>query len=359
MIAALPGLDARLVSALAESPSRIPVVLGPCGSGRTRALQRTSDALPPGSCQYVDIERVMASPEQFLARVVSDTPLEWPAPSHEPAGPREAYGQALAYFTGARARDGGPATFLIDEALELRLFESFPGLSEVMGDTLDALASSGNRFVLATRYETRALRALRQASDRYLVVHAEPLPAASIAADLMQAPGVRSDEAEEHARLIIALTDGRAAYAAALVQALSSAPARSRDPVAALAALLSPGGTLHARCRFSFEMRLHRARGYGALKAVLGILAEEEPLTLTEIAVRVQRTPGSTRDYLGWLEDVDLVCAQRKRYGFADPLLRVWVRLNTRCAAADSDRTLDEVQRYAVARLSAGPVTAS
>jgi DNA-binding IclR family transcriptional regulator len=104
-------------------------------------------------------------------------------------------------------------------------------------------------------------------------------------------------------------------------------------------------------------MRLHRARGYGALKAVLGILAEEEPLTLTEIAGRVQRTPGSTRDYLGWLEDVDLVCSQRKRYAFADPLLRVWVRLNSRCAAADTDRTLDEIQRYAVPRLSAGAVT--
>ena len=106
----------------------------------------------------------------------------------------------------------------------------------------------------------------------------------------------------------------------------------------ALAALLAPDGALHARCRFSYEMRLHRARGYGALKAVLGILAEEEPLTLTEIAGRVQRTPGSTRDYLGWLEDVDLVRAQRKRYAFADPLLRVWVRLNSRCAAAGPER---------------------
>ena len=45
------------------------------------------------------------------------------------------------------------------------------------------------------------------------------------------------------------------------------------------------------------------------------------------------------------------------QYAFADPLLRVWVRLNSRCAAAGADRTLDEVQRYAVARLSAGPVT--
>jgi hypothetical protein len=357
MTAALPGLEARLASALAESPSRIPVLVGPCGSGRSRALQRLRDALPAGSCHYIDVERVMSSPEQFLGRVTSESPLHWPAPAHAPAGPREAYDQALAYFTGAAAQDGGPASFLFDEALELRLFESFPGLSDVMAETLEALAASGNRFVLASKYETRALRALRKASERYVVVHAEPVPASGVAADLLQVPGLKSDEAEDAARAIVALTEGRAAYATALVAALAAVPARPLDPVAALASLLVPGGTLDARCRYSYEMRLHRARGYGALKAVLGILADEESLTLTEIAGRVQRTPGSTRDYLGWLEDVDLVCAQRKRYAFADPLLRVWVRLNSRCAAADTDRTLDEIQRYAVTRLSAGGVT--
>ena len=357
MIASLPGIEARLASALAENPSRIPVVLGPCGSGRTRALERVRDALPPGACQYIDVERVMSSPEQFFGRVTFESPLAWVAPAHAPAGPREAYGRTLAYLTGARARDGGPATFLLDEAFELRLFESFPGLSEVMPETLETLAASGNRFVLATKYETRALRALSKASDRYLVVHAQPVPVAGVAADLLQLAGLRSDEAEETAAVVIALTEGRAAYVAALVGALKEGLSRESGPVAALAALLSPGGALHARCRYSYEMRLHRARGYGALKAVLGILAEEEPLTLTEIAGRVQRTPGSTRDYLGWLEDVDLVRAQRKRYAFADPLLRVWVRLNSRCAPADLERTLDEVQRYAVTRLSAGPVT--
>ena len=60
-------------------------------------------------------------------------------------------------------------------------------------------------------------------------------------------------------------------------------------------------------CRFCYELRLHRARGYGALKAILEVLAEEEPLTLTEIAQRLRRTPGSTKDYLSWLEDVDLI----------------------------------------------------
>ena len=60
--------------------------------------------------------------------------------------------------------------------------------------------------------------------------------------------------------------------------------------------------------------------------AILDILAEEEPLTLTEIALRLRRTPGSTKDYLSWLEDVDLIVSRQKRYSFADPMLRLWVR---------------------------------
>jgi len=357
MNAEFPGVDARLSAVLREPPSRIPVLLGPCGSGRTRALQRVRDAWPAGACQYIDLERVMSSPEQFLARVTTETPFDWPAAGQPPAGPREAYAHALDFFTRCRARDGGPATFLLDEALELQFFASFPGLSGVLPDTLDAIAASANRFVLATKYEARALRALRHASDRFLVVHADPVAASTVAADLLQVPGMRSDRAEGTARVVVALADGRAAYVSALVNALLARPAADLDPVAAMAPLMETGGALYARCRFSYEIRLHRARGYGALKAVLGILAEEEPLTLTEIAQRVQRTPGSTRDYLGWLEDVDLVSARRKRYAFADPLVRLWARLYARCSAPDADRLTDEVQRYAVARLSAAPIT--
>src|SRR5207249_5023002 len=64
-----------------------------------------------------------------------------------------------------------------------------------------------------------------------------------------------------------------------------------------------------------------------------------EGLTLTEISHRLQRTPGSTKDYLSWLEDVDLVTSRQKRYSFSDPLLRVWVRLHCRPSAPTEDRS--------------------
>jgi DNA-binding MarR family transcriptional regulator len=123
------------------------------------------------------------------------------------------------------------------------------------------------------------------------------------------------------------------------------------DPVSALAALLAPGGRLARQCGFCYELRLHRARGYGALKAILEILAEEEGLTLTEISHRLQRTPGSTKDYLSWLEDVDLVTSRQKRYSYTDPLLRVWVRLHCRASAPTEDDLAREVHRYALPRL--------
>ena len=115
--------------------------------------------------------------------------------------------------------------------------------------------------------------------------------------------------------------------------------------------MIAVDGRLAKPCGFCYELRLHRARGYGALKAILEILAAEEALTLTEISVRLQRTPGSTKDYLSWLEDVDLVTARHKRYSFADPLLRVWVRLHCRPSPPTDDDLAREIHRYALPRL--------
>jgi hypothetical protein len=92
-------------------------------------------------------------------------------------------------------------------------------------------------------------------------------------------------------------------------------------------------------------------RGYGALKAILDILAESESLTLTEISQRLHRTPGSTKDYLSWLEDVDLVISRQKRYTFTDPLLRLWVHLHGRTVPPGEDEIARDVQLYALARI--------
>jgi hypothetical protein len=355
MIGAQAGFERRVFGALEASPSRIPVVLGGCGTGRTWMLQRLRERLGRGAAQYIDVERCATTPERFLQAVIASSPFPFHAAGHTPATAREAFDMLLAFFDTARAPGGEPCTFLLDEVLELRTFESFPGLRHVLRELLQALSASANRFVLTTRYVARAHRLLRDATSRFEVMHIPALAAGDVT-DLL-APAFNgyeqmpTDDRDDLGRTVQALTDGRAAYVRAIGDSVTQTGAREADPISALTALLSPDGALNHWCRFCYELRLHRARGYGALKAILDILADHEPLTLTEISLRLHRTPGSTKDYLSWLEDVDLVTSRQKKYSFTDPLLRLWVRLHCRPTPPTEDEVAREVQHYALARL--------
>jgi hypothetical protein len=352
-------LTRRVIVALDASPSRIPVLLGGCGSGRSTMLRHLRDRIGRTATQYVDVGRTATTPERFLRAIVSTSPF---APGEAPsAGPGAAFQSTLDFLNHARAGGSEPATFLLDEFLELRTFESFPGLRRVLHDVVDSLAGSGNRFVLSSRYTARTLRLLRDRSARFEVIHMPPLTADDTR-DMLGLSGQAvsdQDDAEYTARTVQSLADGRPAYVRALADELTAMRDRGDpggpDAVSALAALMSPGGALDGLCKFSYELRLHRARGYGALKAILEILAEEEGLTLTEISHRLQRTPGSTKDYLSWLEDVDLVSARQKRYSYTDSLLRVWVRLHCRAVAPSDEELTREVHRFAHPRLPQRP----
>jgi hypothetical protein len=333
-------------------------LLGGCGSGRTTLLHQLRDRIGRTAAQYVDVERSATTPERFLRAVTSTSPF--PAGDGAPAGARAAFDTTLAFFGKARAGGSEPATFLLDEFLELRTFESFPGLRRVLHDLAEGLSAAGNRFVLTSRYTARTLRLLRDRSARFEVIHMPPLTAEDTLDMIGLAGGSLSaqggvHEAEYVARTVQTLADGRPAYVRAIADELVAMRQQGgSDAVSALAALLGSDGRLAKQCGFCYELRLHRARGYGALKAILEILAEEEGLTLTEISQRLQRTPGSTKDYLSWLEDVDLVTARQKRYSFTDPLLRVWVRLHCRAIAPTEDDLAREIHRYALPRLPQG-----
>ena len=153
---------------------------------------------------------------------------------------------------------------------------------------------------------------------------------------------------------VLALTGGRLGYAVLVSDALRQARRHGiADPVGALTEQLLCGSALERRLRLSYEVRLQRARGYGALRAILDVLAEQQPLTLTHIAQRLHRTPGSTKDYLSWMLDVDLLTVDRKRYTVTDPLLRLWVRLNNGADVPTDAQVARETQRYASERLAA------
>ncbi len=355
MIGPQAGIERRVASALDAVPSRIPIVLGGCGTGRTTMVERLRERLGRGQAHYIDVERSATTPERFLQAVTASSPFPWHVAERQPATPRESFDALLAFFNTTRAPGGEPATFILDEVLELRTFESFPGLRHVVRELLASLAVSSNRFVLTTRYLARAKRILRDATQPFEVITVPPLSAADVTDVLAPAFGgyeqMATEDRDHLGRAVQALTDGRVSYVARIALALADAQGRATDPISALIALLSPGAALERECRFSYELRLHRARGYGALKAILDILAAEEPLTLTEISIRLRRTPGSTKDYLSWLEDVDLVTSKQKRYSFSDPLLRLWVRLHCRTTRPTQDDVVREVQNYTLARV--------
>ena len=348
-----PLLERRLLSAIDASPSRIPVLVGGCGAGRTSLLLRLRELVGHSSAQYVDLEAVATTPERCAESIKGASPFPPAGNGQPPADARAAFERLLAHLDGSRAPGHEPATFLLDEFLEFRTFENFPGLRHVIRDFLARIGESRNRFVLASRYSARTLRVLRDAPARFEVIQLPPMTAAEVHASCGDGSTMwHGGDGDDTARAVQGLAAGRATHAASIARALSAAPGRGHmDPISALVSLMAPGGEIAARCRQSYELRLHRARGYGALKAILGVLSEQEGLTLTEIAQRMHRTPGSTKDYLSWLEDVDLVVAARKRYTFEDPLLRLYVRLYTQPSPPSDDDVAREVHEYALARL--------
>src|SRR5215218_6637472 len=194
MIPERPSLERRVLAALdglAGGGTRIPVVLGGCGTGRTSLLLRLRDLIGRTSAQYVDVERIATTPERFFKSLRDGSPFA-PGPFGQPdrieAGARSAFDAALASLDTARASGDVPATFLLDEFLELRTFESFPGLRSVLRDLVGALGSSGNRFVLTSRYAARAHRLLRDAPSQFEIIHVGPLTPAEIRATLPALP---------------------------------------------------------------------------------------------------------------------------------------------------------------------------
>lgn len=351
----MPLID-RVLAVLHSPTPGIPLLIGGCGAGRTHALQATMSQLPADTTPvYLDLERLATTPEQCYrallrhVRVAEDS-LDLPAPAAL-ASPRDAYTAILAVLTRARAASGRPFTFLLDEVLDLRTFENFPGLKTLMGETGAAVASSSNRFVLATRFRTRGVRL----AESWPGVSPVSLDAASAPDDGRATEALAALDPLERQQ-VLALTGDRIGYAVLVSDALRAARRQGlADPVGALTEQMLAGSTLERRLRLSYEVRLQRARGYGALRAILDVLAEQQPLTLTQIAQRLSRTPGSTKDYLSWMLDVDLLLVERKRYTVTDPLLRLWVRLNNGPQAPSDAQVARETQRYALERLSTLP----
>src|SRR5690349_33022 len=169
MLTPRTNLTRRVLAALDASPSRIPVLVGGCGSGRTTLLQQIKDRLGRTGALYLDVERSATTPERFLKAIAATSPF--PMNQATPASARAAFDATLEFLSRAKNGSGEPVTILLDEFLELRTFESFPGLRRVLYELVEGLSASDNRFVLTSRYVARTLRLLRDKSARFEVIH--------------------------------------------------------------------------------------------------------------------------------------------------------------------------------------------
>ena len=242
---------------------------------RRRPVERSaaaSRAARPRSGASIDIDRTATTPERFLKALTAVSPF--PVADTSSAGPgsaRAAFDATLGFFTRARTAASEPATFLLDEFLELRTFESFPGLRRVQHEFVDGLAGSGNRFVLTSRYTARALRLLRDRSARFEVIHIPALTPEDTL-DMLgpiargRRPGSRFSDAHGDR-----LADGRPAYVRGLVDELAlmrehgGAGQRRRDRRAGGAARAGrasvPSLQLLLRAAPASRPRLRRAEG--------------------------------------------------------------------------------------------------
>src|SRR3954447_16363649 len=232
MLTPRTNLARRITAALDASPSRIPVLLGGCGSGRTTVLRQLRDRIGRTSVQHIDVERTATTPERFLRAVTAVSPFPVTDGSTPPTGARPAFDATLAFFGRARTPASEPATFFLDEFLELRTFESFPGLRRVLHDCIDGLTASGNRFVLTSRYIARSLRLLRDRSARFEVIYMPALtaedtldilgPTGPVGAAEGSSGRDEAQDAEYLARTVLALADGRPAYVRAIADELAT-----------------------------------------------------------------------------------------------------------------------------------------
>jgi len=328
------------------------VLSGPPGAGKTTRLLRVKAQLESAgwTCIYLDLMAAASSPDRFVTAALDVMPAEAfggrlpeavrirrlasSGREHEAA----AVDALFALWASLPATGARPVALLLDEATEIRSLAYFKGLREVHRPFLDALARRGAGTLCATSYPSHARRLWPDLD----AIEAAPLGSADVAAALDRA-GLRGDP-----DLLVRATAGWARYVRILMDALGD----RRDPVAAWAEEMAPGGRLDLACRHTFEALLLRSRGYGMSKAVLATVADEEGLNLTALVGRLGRTPGAVRDYLVWLVGVDALRMVKKKYFFVDAVLRAWLRLHGR----GRPPATAELRQAALA-MTAAPVT--
>ena len=316
-------LDELARRALA-SPEPV-VVTGPPGAGKTTLLHALADELRHrGQPVFVlDLFGAASTCEHLLLAAARALRPQLPTISRRLEA--AATGGRVAAAEGVRILfdtwHEADMALLLDEPTEIRSLAYYPGLRDVATTFGAALEGRRAPTVLASSYSF-ATRRLWPACEPFALGPLSQSDAPSVDPDVL-----------------------RVAFGWPRYVALLGGYGQLRER---WTGAMDQGGALEAACRATYEALLLRSRGYGITKALLAVLADHEPLTLTTAVEHLGRKAGATRDYLEWLLLVDAVQVHTRRYFFADGLVRLWVRLHaqgTRPTAADLDAAFDDALR--------------
>ena len=151
---------------------------------------------------------------------------------------------------------------MLDDATEIRTLSYFPGVEKPLESFLEALAKkSAPQAVLTSRFPAWVASCLQELSS-----------STRSRFDVMRLPPVSTEELEAigvvDAEPLVSATGGLPVHLSPLIQRMRD----GENLPTALAEEIATSGQLEAECRATLGQLLHRARGYGACKAVLHVL---------------------------------------------------------------------------------------
>jgi len=367
---------------LAEGRPRHLALFGLRRIGKTLLLMehltRLVEQTPSGTVRpvYVDMEELVTSPELFSRRYVGLVTF-WALTGGQgdresfltpagllggPAAGLRCVAQAMATLESARddpalqvsaaldfpeklaAELGCYLLLLLDEFTELTVLGNYPAVRRPVQLFRAALQRQGRLGYVVAASAISAMQHLIQDGQSPLFLQFESVEVARFSPDATLALVARilgTTPAAGASRRLHELTGGHPFYIYALASRLSDlipAPGAVTSEDAERAFLLEAltrDGRIYNYCRYLYDISLSRARGYGILKAILQALAEEEGLTLSEVARRIRKGAPGTRGYLRALQEVDLLIEEGGEYFYRDPVLRYWVAAMTRGIEVD------------------------
>lgn len=234
---------------------------------------------------------------------------------------------------------------LLDEFTEFAVLGHYPTVRRPWHLFRAAMQRHGRVEYVVAASAIQALETIVQEGQSPLFLQFEMLEIAPFPPDATLALAERilgSTPAPGVARRLHQLSGGHPFYIHALCTRLGglapSPAALEPDDVSRAFVLdaLNRTGQIYTYCRYLYDISLRRARGYGILKAILQVLAEEEGLSLSELARRIRKGAAATRGYLRALQEVDLVLEDNGEYFYRDPVLRYWVGAMVRGIEVDA-----------------------